>query len=187
MRDKIFTRHLQTVALGIFLVFGICSNSEAFDFSDWDTLIKKHVVPKTVDGILINAVDYPSLKKDPLFSDLANRLKSYPLEGLGSENSKLTFWINTYNILAAKMITDHYPIESIKDAGIEDLEIYLVANRMFMIMKVNDTFSFEKKGEMDANNPKVQEWETLMWEYQQALPMAKEGEKWMLMDKIYQL
>ena len=117
MKDKTITRRLQSVVLGIFLVFGICSNSEAFDFSDWDTLIKKHVGPKTVNGILINAVDYSSLKKDPLFSDLASRLKSYPLESLNSEKSKLTFWINTYNILAAKMITDHYPIESIKDVG----------------------------------------------------------------------
>lgn len=117
MKEKNFTRRLQPVVLGIFLVFGFCSNSEAFDFSDWDTLIKKHVGPKTVDGILINAVDYPSLKKDPLFSDLASRLKSYPLESLDSEKSKLTFWINVYNVLAAKMITDHYPIESIKDAG----------------------------------------------------------------------
>ncbi|WP_405296720.1 L-rhamnose mutarotase [Algibacter sp. Ld11] len=78
-------------------------------------------------------------------------------------------------------------IESIKDSGIEDLEIYLVGNRLFMIMVVNDSFSFEQKNAMDANNPKVQEWETLMWNYQQALPMAKEGEKWMLMEKIFQL
>jgi L-rhamnose mutarotase len=78
-------------------------------------------------------------------------------------------------------------IKSIKDSGIEDLEIYLVGNRMFMTMEVNDSFSFEKKSKMDANNPKVQEWETLMWNYQQALPIAKEGEKWLLMDKIYQL
>ena len=78
-------------------------------------------------------------------------------------------------------------IKSIKDSGIEDLEIYLVGNRLFMIMVVNDSFSFEKKNDMDANNPKVQEWETLMWNYQQALPMAKEGEKWMLMEKIFQL
>jgi hypothetical protein len=117
MGDKIFTRHLKSVVLGIFLVFSIFSNSEAFDFSDWDTLLKKHVASKTVDGILINAVDYSSLKKDPLFSGLASRLNSYSLEGLESEKSKLTFWINVYNILAAKMITDHYPIESIKDAG----------------------------------------------------------------------
>jgi hypothetical protein len=117
MRDKIFTRHLKSVVLGIFLIFSTFSNSEAFDFSDWDTLVKKHVASKMVDGILINAVDYSSLKKDPLFSGLTSRLTSYSLEGLESDKSKLTFWINVYNILAAKMITDHYPIESIKDAG----------------------------------------------------------------------
>ena len=117
MRDKSFARRLQSVVLGVFLILGVCSNSEAFDFSDWDTLVKKHVAPKTMDGILINAVDYSNLKKDPLFSALASRLSSYPLESLESEKSKLTFWINVYNILAAKMIADHYPIESIKDAG----------------------------------------------------------------------
>ncbi|WP_242133642.1 L-rhamnose mutarotase [Aestuariivivens marinum] len=77
--------------------------------------------------------------------------------------------------------------KSIKDSGIEDAEIYCVGNRLFMILEVNDTFSFDKKEQMDANNPKVQEWETLMWNYQQALPMAKKGEKWLLMEKIYEL
>lgn len=78
-------------------------------------------------------------------------------------------------------------ISSIKDAGVEDLEIYLVGNRLFMIMKVNESFSFEKKNAMDAENAKVLEWEALMWNYQQALPTAEEGEKWLLMEKIFQL
>jgi L-rhamnose mutarotase len=56
-----------------------------------------------------------------------------------------------------------------------------------MIMEVNDTFSFEQKNAADLANPKVQEWETLMWKYQQALPFAKPGEKWILMDKIFNL
>jgi hypothetical protein len=116
MRKNILARHYQSAVLGIFFILCICSNSYAFDFYDWDVLIKKHVGPKTVDGVLINSVDYLNLKKDPLFSRLLSRLKSYPLEALESEKTKLTFWINVYNILAAKMITDHYPIESIKDA-----------------------------------------------------------------------
>ncbi|MFB9056345.1 L-rhamnose mutarotase [Mariniflexile ostreae] len=77
--------------------------------------------------------------------------------------------------------------KSLFDAGIENAEIYCVGNRLFMILEVNDSFSFEKKSDMDAKNPKVQEWEALMWKYQQALPIAKEGEKWVLMDRIYQL
>ncbi|MDH3323404.1 MAG: L-rhamnose mutarotase [Flavobacteriaceae bacterium] len=77
--------------------------------------------------------------------------------------------------------------KSIQSAGIENLEIYLTGNRLFMVMEVNESFSFEKKTAMDLENPKVQEWESLMWKYQQALPWAKKGEKWILMDKIYQL
>jgi L-rhamnose mutarotase len=76
---------------------------------------------------------------------------------------------------------------SIKDSGIMDMEIYRIGNRLFMIMETKDDFSFEKKSLMDANNPKVQEWENLMWKYQQALPTAKDGEKWLMMDKIYGL
>ncbi len=78
-------------------------------------------------------------------------------------------------------------IKSIKDSNIEELEIYLVANRLFMIMEVNDDFSFDKKAKMDNSNPKVQEWETLMWNFQQKLPFAKEGEKWVLMEEIFKL
>lgn len=78
-------------------------------------------------------------------------------------------------------------IDSIKDAGITELEIYRVANRLFMIMETDENFSFEKKNAMDNANVKVQEWESLMWKYQQALPIAKPGEKWILMKKIFDL
>ena len=78
-------------------------------------------------------------------------------------------------------------IKSIKDSGITVLDIYCVGNRMFMTIEANEDFSFEKKSAMDANNPKVQEWEELMWKFQQALPWAKPGEKWMLMEKIFEL
>ncbi|WCT14096.1 L-rhamnose mutarotase [Mucilaginibacter jinjuensis] len=78
-------------------------------------------------------------------------------------------------------------IKSIKDAGIESMEIYRITNRLFMIMDVNDDFSFEKKAAADEVNSKVQEWEKLMWQYQQALPNANPGEKWMLMEQIFKL
>ena len=77
--------------------------------------------------------------------------------------------------------------ESITSAGIENLEIYRIENRLFMIMETNNDFSFDRKNKMDAANAKVQEWEKLMWKYQQALPSAGEGEKWILMKKIFTL
>lgn len=78
-------------------------------------------------------------------------------------------------------------IRSIKDAGIEDLEIYLLGTRMVMIMEAHDRFSFEAKAQADRNNPKVQEWEQLMWKFQQPLPQAQPGEKWLLMERIFKL
>lgn len=77
--------------------------------------------------------------------------------------------------------------KSIKDSGVIDMEIYLLGNRLFMIMEVDDSYTPERKQMMDAANPKVQEWEELMWEFQQAPPGAKEGEKWLPMEQIYKL
>lgn len=72
------------------------------------------------------------------------------------------------------------------DAGITNIEIFRTGNRMFMILETDDDFSFGKKKALDAECSKVQEWETLMWKYQQAIPWAKPGEKWILMEKIFQ-
>jgi L-rhamnose mutarotase len=77
--------------------------------------------------------------------------------------------------------------KSIKDAGILQMEIYRINTRLFMIMETNDDFTFERKSKMDAANMKVHEWEQLMWNYQQAIPGSKQGEKWRLMDRIFTL
>ncbi|WP_316829922.1 L-rhamnose mutarotase [Pedobacter aquatilis] len=76
---------------------------------------------------------------------------------------------------------------SIKSAGVEALEIYLLGTRLFMMMEVDDSFSFEAKNKADLENEKVQEWEKLMWNYQKALPGSKPGEKWILMENIFKL
>jgi L-rhamnose mutarotase len=76
---------------------------------------------------------------------------------------------------------------SIKDSGIEDMEIYLFGTRMFMIMEVNEAFSFEAKAKADELSAIVQKWEKLMWSFQQALPQAKPGEKWLPMERIFKL
>ncbi|HWK08072.1 MAG TPA: L-rhamnose mutarotase [Puia sp.] len=77
--------------------------------------------------------------------------------------------------------------KSIAEAGITDMEIYRLGNRLFMIMETGPDFTFEKKAAMDAANPKVQEWEQLMWKYQQPIPGSQPGEKWRLMEKIFSL
>ena len=103
--------------------------------------------------------------------------------------------------LALDLVNDHHLIaeyedwhqkvwpeikKSIVDAGISLMEIYRVENRLFMIMETNESFSFKEKAAMDASNRKVQEWEELMWKYQLAVPGGKTGEKWRLMEKIFE-
>jgi L-rhamnose mutarotase len=77
-------------------------------------------------------------------------------------------------------------LQNIHVAGVHSMEIYRTGNRLFMIMEVHETFSFEKQREMDAGNTTVQDWEKLMWKFQQALPFAEAGEKWKVMEKIFE-
>ena len=78
-------------------------------------------------------------------------------------------------------------LESIKASGILECRIYRVENRLTMVLSTTDDFDFNQKAITDKANLKVQEWETLMWKYQEALPTAKPGEKWILMKSIFQL
>jgi L-rhamnose mutarotase len=77
--------------------------------------------------------------------------------------------------------------ESIRSSGITDMEIYRTGNRLFMVMEVAPGFSFETKAAADLADPKVQEWETLMSTFQQALPWGAPGEKWVVMARIFEL
>jgi L-rhamnose mutarotase len=77
--------------------------------------------------------------------------------------------------------------QSLKDAGVLNMEIYLLGTRMFMIMEVGDEFSFAKKAKMDLDNPKVREWEELMGRFQNPLPNASPVERWQVMEKVFEL
>lgn len=77
--------------------------------------------------------------------------------------------------------------KAIRAADITDMQIWLIGNRMVMIMETGPSFSFEAKAQADMASDDVQAWERLMWEFQQALPFAAPGEKWMPMRRIYAL
>lgn len=76
---------------------------------------------------------------------------------------------------------------SLLDAGVEEMEIYLLGTRMFMIMDVNDSFSLSSKAAMDLANAKVQEWETIMHGFQQQLPGTGADQYWMPMERVFSL
>jgi L-rhamnose mutarotase len=77
--------------------------------------------------------------------------------------------------------------KSISDAGVLDMQIYCLGNRLFMILDTLDDFTLERKAAMDACNPKVIEWETLMGNFQQVEDAGDPTRKWQRMDKIFQL
>ena len=78
-------------------------------------------------------------------------------------------------------------VASIREAGVRDLEIFRTGNRLVLVMEVPEGFDGEAKAAADAANPRVQEWEVLMDAFQQRLPWAKPGQKWLPMDRIFSL
>lgn len=78
-------------------------------------------------------------------------------------------------------------LASIREAGIQDMQIYRTGNRLFMIMEVSDSFDSAAKAAADATNPKVVEWEQLMDTFQQRLPWAAPNQKWVPMEQIFTL
>ena len=77
--------------------------------------------------------------------------------------------------------------KSIRDAGIVNMEIYRLTDRLIMILETSDDFSLEKKAAMDLSNPIVRQWEALLSKYQRPFQWAKPGEKWMPMKKVFDL
>ena len=106
------------IILAVFLVLSVrTAGATAFDFSDWDALLKKHTYEGTKEEIPLTLVKYRLLGNDQLFKDLIHKLEEFPPHTLKSKNEKLSFWINVYNIMAIKLVLDNYPIESVKDIG----------------------------------------------------------------------
>ncbi|WP_288454149.1 L-rhamnose mutarotase [uncultured Acinetobacter sp.] len=76
---------------------------------------------------------------------------------------------------------------NICNRGVLDMQIWQVENRLFMIMETTDDYDADLAQSVAVSEPKNLEWETLMSQYQQVLPSAKPGEKWIEMEKIFDL
>jgi L-rhamnose mutarotase len=77
--------------------------------------------------------------------------------------------------------------DSILGQGVLSEKIYLLGTRMVMVLQTTDDFSFAAKTAADRANPRMREWEALMWKYQKPLPGAAPGEKWALMENIFEI
>jgi len=80
--------------------------------------------------------------------------------------------------------------QALRDCGITVMEIYLVANHLFMIMEVNEHYSPELRARIDAATPEVQAWAKLMDTMQVALPIPPNDPgagNWRRLECIYRL
>lgn len=114
----------------------------------------------------------------------------------GAETRRLCFALDLANDpeLIARYKDWHRPggvpapvSRAIRASDVRDMEIWLTGPRMFMIMEVGPDFDPATKAAADADDPDVQAWEKLMWEYQKALPWAGPGEKWVAMQRVFAL
>ena len=79
---------------------------------------------------------------------------------------------------------------ALRECGITVMEIYLVGNRLFMIMEVDERYSPELRARIDATPPEVQAWAALMDTLQVAMPIPPNDSgagNWRRMDCIYRL
>ncbi len=119
------------------------------------------------------------------------KIKQYPFE---TKRYCQTLDLEEDNGLIAEYIKKHtqeeFPpivLEEMKRAGILDMEIYILDNRLFMIVEAPIDFDWDKTFTQLASLPNQQEWEKEVSVFQKAKEGASSSEKWQLMDKIFRL
>jgi L-rhamnose mutarotase len=79
-------------------------------------------------------------------------------------------------------------VKSFRQVGVQDIKIWMIGRRLFMLMTTTDAFNpqtdFEKYLSL---HPKNKEWEDLMTTFQEKAPEAKPGEHWAEMELIFQM
>jgi len=76
-------------------------------------------------------------------------------------------------------------VASIRASGVEEMEIFRTGNRLVMVVQMADGHKASR--EESAANARTLEWEALMDRYQQRLPWAEAGQKWVPMRRIFSL
>ena len=76
-------------------------------------------------------------------------------------------------------------VKNSRAQGIQTMEIWRTGDRLLMILEVDERYPRVNRD--DATQAKVDRWEWLMWNFQQPLPHASIGEKWVAMKRIFNL
>jgi len=111
---KRLTIYFSLIYLSFFLA--VC-NAEEPDWSSYGQLLASHVSAGMKDNVNLMTVNYTAVKADENYQLSLDTIANFDTNKLQGQNEKLAFYINAYNILAIKMVLDHWPVKSIKDAG----------------------------------------------------------------------
>ena len=77
--------------------------------------------------------------------------------------------------------------EGIRSVGILEMEIYILDNRLFMIVETPLDFDWDEAFARLATLPRQQEWEDYMSVFQNTTANATSTEKWKQMTRIFRL
>ncbi len=102
--------HLPTKAGAALTIALACTQANAAepDWNHYAQLLQRHVAAGEIDGIKLNTVNYSAWRNDPLWPQVVTQLETFPADQLQTREEKLAFYINAYNILAIKMVLDHW-------------------------------------------------------------------------------
>lgn len=103
----------------LFLILALPAVRAAAEEPDWSVYrsVLNHVRPGVKNGVSLMRVDYAAIISDGSLDKAYRALSDFDPNRLANREEKLAFYINAYNILALKMVADHWPTDSIKDAG----------------------------------------------------------------------
>jgi len=105
--------------------------AQTVNYDAWNSFLKKHVNS-------YGEVNYQAIKTDQksLVVSLETFMKNEPNE-TWSKNETLAYWINAYNAFTIKLISDNYPIKSIKDIKNPwDLEFIQIGNKNLSLNEI---------------------------------------------------
>lgn len=72
--------------------------------------------------------------------------------------------------------------------GVISQNIYLIGNRLFMVLEVEDDFDYRVDfGRYLEETPRAKEWDSFMHGYQELVPWVQEGDWWAPMERVYDL
>ena len=77
--------------------------------------------------------------------------------------------------------------EGIKQVGILEMEIYILGNRLVMIVDAPVDFSWDEAMQRLATLPRQEEWEKHVAAFQQCVADATSDQKWQMMERMFYL